>query len=311
MKDYSRKELYRRDTPADARFHYAQDLLRQQCCKYSDVLSNCNDCSACGFPELMGVKRDELEKTGCCGWLVEGEPGKAILVLENLLGIRYEPDFDSPWAIKTIADHNGLNNALDLMQEECAELVQAISKRRRYPDGKALDHIIEEMADVSILLDERACLLPCGSERLRRWRDEKVERTLDRCGLLREEEPRTETPEEAAVWDAAMEMLGSVEQELPPEPKIDNEGARMIRATLDAIEMLKKNQAEAKTLHVSKRAYDLMFDAKPSLFYTTTNLQGGADRWMVVNGHTLRVLIEPSLGQADMVLEQGEDDHGD
>lgn len=210
MKDYSRKELYRRDTPADARFHYAQDLLRQQCCKYGNVLSNCNDCSACGFPELMGVSPAELEKTGCCGWLVDGNPEKAIRVLENLLGITYEPEYDSPWTIKAMAAHNGLHDALELMQEECAELVQAISKRRRAATGdreNAMDHIIEEMADVSIMLDELCALIPCGADRLKRWRDEKVARTLNRYDL------RVQTETEKQVWEAAMKELDALTEQ--------------------------------------------------------------------------------------------------
>lgn len=170
---------YRNLTALDAKYRYAHDLQERRC-------ALCTDCHDCGFPELMGTPYEELEKSGCCGWLVDADPDRAIMALENLLGIKYEPDHDSTDAILAIARKNGLNNALDLMQEECAELVQAISKYRRYPKNRKAntEHILEEMADVSILLDQLAALLPCGEDRVARWRDEKVERTLDRMGVI-------------------------------------------------------------------------------------------------------------------------------
>lgn len=47
----------------------------------------------------------------------------------------------------------GRNNQLDILQEECAELIQAVSKIRRGTPG-AEEHFIDEMADVSIMLEE-------------------------------------------------------------------------------------------------------------------------------------------------------------
>lgn len=47
----------------------------------------------------------------------------------------------------------GRNNQLDILQEECAELIQAVSKIRRRTPG-AEEHFIDEMADVSIMLEE-------------------------------------------------------------------------------------------------------------------------------------------------------------
>lgn len=50
-------------------------------------------------------------------------------------------------AVKT----DGLQFCLDALQEECAELIQAISHMRR---GRTSgDELIEEMADVTIMLD--------------------------------------------------------------------------------------------------------------------------------------------------------------
>lgn len=46
----------------------------------------------------------------------------------------------------------GIQNQLDQTQEECAELIAAISKYRRRHDTKALDGLIEEIADVTIMI---------------------------------------------------------------------------------------------------------------------------------------------------------------
>ena len=43
---------------------------------------------------------------------------------------------------------------LDIAQEECAELIQAISKWKRYRSTKAKLNIIEEVADVTIMLEQ-------------------------------------------------------------------------------------------------------------------------------------------------------------
>ena len=52
--------------------------------------------------------------------------------------------------LKQIADYYGLDSQLNILQEELAELIQAISKyRRRDPT-----HILEEIADVEIMLDQ-------------------------------------------------------------------------------------------------------------------------------------------------------------
>lgn len=53
----------------------------------------------------------------------------------------------------TIIYYYGRNNQLDILQEECAELIQAVSKIRRGTPG-ADEHFIDEMADVSIMIAE-------------------------------------------------------------------------------------------------------------------------------------------------------------
>lgn len=57
--------------------------------------------------------------------------------------------------LKTIADHYGLDSQLNILQEELAELIQAVSKYRRGDPS----HIIEEIADVYIMLEQITYLL--------------------------------------------------------------------------------------------------------------------------------------------------------
>ena len=71
----------------------------------------------------------------------------------------------------TIAEHYGLESRMSILQEECAELVQAVSKLRRARDAgtdtaeKTEDYLVarnlvaEEMADVQILLLEMSHLM--------------------------------------------------------------------------------------------------------------------------------------------------------
>ena len=60
--------------------------------------------------------------------------------------------------IMKIANHYGMESQIDIMQEECAELVQAVSKYKRGKDND-FSHLIEEMADVSIMIEQVLYLL--------------------------------------------------------------------------------------------------------------------------------------------------------
>lgn len=52
-----------------------------------------------------------------------------------------------------IAAHYGEGSQMCILQEECAELIQAVSKIRRGISG-AEEHFIEEIADVSIMIEQ-------------------------------------------------------------------------------------------------------------------------------------------------------------
>lgn len=63
-----------------------------------------------------------------------------------------------------IADHYGVSSQLDMLQEECAELIQAISKYKRYQSSteflpQVSRNLFEELADVFILFIQVCHLL--------------------------------------------------------------------------------------------------------------------------------------------------------
>ena len=70
--------------------------------------------------------------------------------------------------LKAAIDKYGQHNQLAQTQEECAELIQAISKLNRAEDNDhpgraakaALNHLMEETADVQIMLDQIRIMFP-------------------------------------------------------------------------------------------------------------------------------------------------------
>ena len=55
--------------------------------------------------------------------------------------------------IKYIANRYGKEAQLMMLMEECAELIQASSKQLRRKD-KSINHLIEELADVRIMIEQ-------------------------------------------------------------------------------------------------------------------------------------------------------------
>ena len=79
---------------------------------------------------------------------------------------------------KRIADHYGLRRQLWQTVEEMAELTQVICKTRRYDMDAVRDHLAEEVADVSIMIDQIVYLL--GDNMIAKIREEKINRQLER-----------------------------------------------------------------------------------------------------------------------------------
>lgn len=56
---------------------------------------------------------------------------------------------------RRIFDHYGIDSQARILQEECAELIQAVSKIFRYGvTSETYENLIEELADVSIMLEQ-------------------------------------------------------------------------------------------------------------------------------------------------------------
>ena len=81
--------------------------------------------------------------------------------------------------------HWGTEQMLNVCMEELAELIQSISKYRRYGTRKEVDSLVEEMADVNIILEELLLILWKGKwdvsfMDVQQMVEEKQNRTLAR-----------------------------------------------------------------------------------------------------------------------------------
>lgn len=85
---------------------------------------------------------------------------------------------------------------LNIAQEELAELIQAISKWKRYKNNQARENIIEEIADVTIMLEQLKMMyaikeeilqdeIDCKIDRLRKRMEEEEKIDCEIGGLIR------------------------------------------------------------------------------------------------------------------------------
>lgn len=93
--------------------------------------------------------------------------------------------------LKDIAKHYGYDVQSNQLIEECAELIQAVSKYRRALSGAenrgvvfsgavAFENLIEEIADVEVMLEQIKYLLQIPEKDLLAMKLYKVYRTKDR-----------------------------------------------------------------------------------------------------------------------------------
>ena len=93
--------------------------------------------------------------------------------------------------LKKIADHYGYEAQSSQLVEECAELIQAVNKYRRAKAGAGqpladykitvvLDNLIEEIADVEIMLEQIKYLLQIPEDEIEAVKLFKVNRTKER-----------------------------------------------------------------------------------------------------------------------------------
>lgn len=87
-----------------------------------------------------------------------------------------------------IIQHYKINNQQRKFVEECYELMEAITQRE-YPakDKKPYElvefekaHIIEEIADIEVMLDQFKAYYDIGQEEINKVKDYKIKRQLER-----------------------------------------------------------------------------------------------------------------------------------
>lgn len=89
--------------------------------------------------------------------------------------------------VKKIIDKNGTVTQSMIVMEECSELIQAISKCLRSKEmipTETREHLIEEMADVMICLEQLMLMYSITDEELISWIERKELRLKKREGLI-------------------------------------------------------------------------------------------------------------------------------
>ena len=95
--------------------------------------------------------------------------------------------------LDNIAHVNGDDLTLTIASEECAELIQSITKIKRYGfHDEYEDNLHEEVADVLICITELVCLGYLDIDKVRDYQKLKINREVERA-IQKEEELRKET----------------------------------------------------------------------------------------------------------------------
>ena len=87
--------------------------------------------------------------------------------------------------LKQIADYYGWDAQSNMLIEECAELIQAVNKYKRIEDSLArlsiaFDNLVEEIADVEIMLEQVKHLMQVPEEDIHTAKVFKIIRTKER-----------------------------------------------------------------------------------------------------------------------------------
>lgn len=83
--------------------------------------------------------------------------------------------------LQAVAEY-GVDAQTDMMIEEMSELTKALFKYRRKESDETLDNIIEEMADVQIMLDQMMEIYDRDGK-FEKYRDTKLIRLASRLGI--------------------------------------------------------------------------------------------------------------------------------
>lgn len=111
--------------------------------------------------------------------------------VERIMGLLTVPH-QKILKLDKVAHINGDDLTLTIAQEECAELIQSISKLKRYGfHDEYEDNLHEEVADVLICITELVCLGYLDIDKVSKYQEMKIEREFERA-LQKEEEKRKE-----------------------------------------------------------------------------------------------------------------------
>jgi len=88
----------------------------------------------------------------------------------------------------------GARNQRAMLAEECCELAQAALKQDRLFNGRSVDSLCEEIADVELLI-ESVCHNQHLRERVDQWRQKKIARLIN---ILRTPDALSKSPGEAS-----------------------------------------------------------------------------------------------------------------
>ena len=84
--------------------------------------------------------------------------------------------------VDDVAHVNGDDLTFTITSEECAELIQALSKIKRYGfDGDYKDNLQEEVADILICISELLSLGYIDMDKVEEWHTYKVNREIERA----------------------------------------------------------------------------------------------------------------------------------
>lgn len=100
--------------------------------------------------------------------------------------------------VQQIADTYGYEKQREILVEECSELIQAVQKLKRADDSgdaeridKAISNYLEELADVSIMLEQmRYMLTPRLTQELDNNVAKKLDRQIERIERAKEQEKK-------------------------------------------------------------------------------------------------------------------------
>lgn len=94
-----------------------------------------------------------------------------------------------------VAHINSDDLTLTITSEECAELIQAITKAKRYGFRDEFENNLhEEVADTLICIAELVCLGYLDIDKVINWQKQKIDREVKRA-IQKEEESRKEKEE--------------------------------------------------------------------------------------------------------------------